>query len=130
MINILKEKGHSFEECLETSVKYHKYELTNWLNENYKCKPVPLPTYIEYYNIGTFLYFLEYGHSIDENENTCSHIAYMIGSHPVVQYLIEKGSNVEAKIRDQQIHIACEFHLASWNVQTDVVECLICKGAN
>ena len=101
---------------------------------------------------------MEHGHSIDEtdeNENTCLHIASMIGSHPVVQYLIEKGSNVEAKIRDQQIHIACEFghlpivlqyfiekvlilkhsttsslHLASWNVQTDVVECLIRKGAN
>ena len=42
IINILKEKGHSFEECLETSVEYHRYELTNWLNENYKCKPFPL----------------------------------------------------------------------------------------
>ena len=41
--NILKEKGHSFEKCLETSVKYHRYELTNLLDENYKCKPVPLP---------------------------------------------------------------------------------------
>ena len=43
---ILKEKGHSFEECLETSVKYHIYELINWLNANYKCNPVSLPTFI------------------------------------------------------------------------------------
>ena len=40
IIAILQQNGHSFEECLETSVKYHRYELTNWLNENYKCKPV------------------------------------------------------------------------------------------
>ena len=40
IIAFLQQNGYSFEECLETSVKYHKYELTNWLNENYKCKPV------------------------------------------------------------------------------------------
>ena len=68
IINILKEKGHSFEKCLETSVKYHRYELTNWLNENYKCKPVSLPTCILYYNIDAFLYFLEHGHSLDETD--------------------------------------------------------------
>ena len=63
---------------------------------------------------------MEHGHSIDEtdeNENTCLHIASMIGSHPVVQYLIEKGSNVEAKIRDQQIHIACVFYWKSVNIE-------------
>ena len=65
-LNILKENGHSFEECLLTSVKYHRYELTYWLNENYKCKPVSLPTCIFYYNIDAFFYFLEHGHSIDE----------------------------------------------------------------
>ena len=57
IINILKENGHSFEECLETSVKYHRYELATWLNKNYKCKPVLLPTCIWYYNIDTLLYF-------------------------------------------------------------------------
>ena len=51
IINILKEKEFQFEECLFTSVKYHRYELTNWLNENYKCKPVPLQKCIKYYNI-------------------------------------------------------------------------------
>ena len=31
IINILKENGYSFEECLFLSVKYHRYELTIWL---------------------------------------------------------------------------------------------------
>ena len=51
IINIFKEKGHSFENCLGTSVYYHRYELTNWLNENYKCQPFPLPLCIEYNNL-------------------------------------------------------------------------------
>ena len=99
IINILKENGHSFEKCLETSVKYHRYELTNWLNENYECKPFPLPKCILYYNIDAFLYFLEHGHSIegrDENGYTCLHSASQIGSLPIVQYLIEKGAKIEA----------------------------------
>ena len=77
---------------LETSVEYHRYELTNWLNENYKCKPAPLPKCIEYYNIDAFLYFLEHGHSIEE-----THYASWIGHLPIVQYLLENGANIEAK---------------------------------
>ena len=125
---ILKEKGHSFKKCLETSVEYHRYELTYWLNENYKCKPVSLPTCIWYYNIDAFLYFLEHGYSLDEtdeNEYTCLHYASMIGSLPIVQYLIEKGANIEVKRNNQwtPLHIACEGgHLP-------VVQCLIEKGA-
>ena len=34
IINILKETNNKFEDCLLTSVKYHRYELTYWLNEN------------------------------------------------------------------------------------------------
>ena len=76
IINILKERQYSFEECLETSVKYHRYELINWLNENYKCKQFPLTRCIEYYNIDAFLYFLEHGYSLDETDEygrTCLH---------------------------------------------------------
>ena len=79
IINILKEKSNKFEECLFTSVKYHRYELTNWLNENYKCKHFPLPRCIWYYNIDAFFYFLEHGHSLDEIERfekTCLHYAF------------------------------------------------------
>ena len=88
---ILKEKGHSFKKCLETSVEYHRYELTYWLNENYKCKPVSLSTCIEYYSFDRFLNFFEHGHSIDETdkyEETCLHNALMRYPLPIVQYLL------------------------------------------
>ena len=69
IVHILKENGHSFEDtCLETSVKYHRYELTKWLNENYKCKPVSLPKCIECYNFDAFLYFLEFDDLFLEND--------------------------------------------------------------
>ena len=129
IINILKEKGYSFEECLETSVKYHRYELTKWLNENYKCEPFPLPLCIKYYNIDAFLYFLEHEHSIDETDKyewTSLHSAFMIGHLPIVQYLIEKGSDIEAKDKNQKTHL----HYASQNGHLPIVQYLIEKGSD
>ena len=122
-------QGNSFEYCLETCVRYHRYELSTWLNENYKCEPVSLPTCIEYYNIDAFLYFLEHGHSIDEidkNGYICLHQASWIGYLPVVQYLIEKGANVESKDEYQRtpLHIACLCG------NLPIVQYLIEKGAN
>ena len=129
IINTLKEKGHSFEKCLETSVVHHRYELTNWLLQNYECKPVSLPTCIEYYNFDALLYFLEYGHSIDETatrQKTCLHHAATLGHLPVVKYLIEKGANIEAKtsLQETPLHLACD------KGQLKVVQYLIEKGAN
>ena len=85
IVNILKEKGYPLERCLFTSVPYHRYELTNWLNENYKCEPILLPTCIQYYNIDAFFFFLEHGNSldeIDEEKRTCLHSASCIGPIP------------------------------------------------
>ena len=127
IINILKETGHNeFEEYLETSVRYHRYELTNWLNENYKCKPVPLPTWIKFFNTVAFLYFLEHGHSLDEIEFTCLHFASIIGNLQIAQYLVEKVANIEAKDHNEKTPL----HHACTNGHLPIVEYLIEKGAN
>ena len=128
IIVILKGKGYSFEECLETSVKYHRYE-HKWLNENYKCEPFPLQICIEYYNIDAFIHFLENARSIDEIDNggkTCLHSSSLISSLPIVQYLIEKGANIEAKDNNEKTHI----HLACSNDSLPIIKYLIEKGAN
>ena len=114
---------------MEVSVRYHRYELTNWLNENYKCKPVSLPTCIDYYNIDAFLYFLEHGHSIDEtdeNQKTCLYSASAIRSPPIAQYLIEKGANIEAKTQNQ----CAPLHFACLNNCLPIVQYLVEKGVD
>ena len=125
IIAILKQNGHSFEECLETSIEYHRYELTNWLHENYECKPVPLPKCIEFYNIDAFLYFLEHGHSIDEideyNKWTCLHLASFIGDFHIVRSLIESRAHIEAKDRYQKTPL----YFACWNGHFSIAQYLI-----
>ena len=129
LVNILKENGYSFEAFLETSVKYHKDELTKWLNENYECKPFPLSRCIEYYNIDAFFYFLEHGHSINETDkyqNECLRSASVNGSLIVAQYLIEKGANIETKDATGQTPL----YFAASEGHFPMVQYLVDKGAN
>ena len=109
-----------------------------------------------------FLYFSKYRHSLDVTDRfgwRCLHSASYIGYLPIVQYLIEKGANIEAKDENQwtPLHIACfkgflpivqyliekganieakdrdqntPLHIASSYGKTDVVKYLVSKGAN
>ena len=58
--------------------------------------------------------------------NAALHIAYQEGHLPVVQYLIEKGANIEVKDWEQKtpLHIAC---LRGY---LPIVQYFIEKGAN
>ena len=95
MWNILKENGHNeFEECLETSVQYHRYELTTWLNENYNCEPVSLPTCIKYCNIDTLLDFFD---ETDDRGRTCFHFACEKGHLSMFNILLKKEPILKQK---------------------------------
>ena len=130
IIDILKESGYTFEKYLETSIEYHRYEITHWLLENYKCDPVLLPSCIKYYNFDAFLYFLEHGHSLDEtlrsSPNTCSNHASSIGDLQLVQYLIEIEPDGESKDKDKNTSL----YYASENGHLPIVQYLIEKGAD
>ena len=54
------------------------------------------------------------------------HQACINGHIQIVQYLVEKGSNIEAKDQYQQTSL----HIASYWGRTDVVKYLVSKGAN
>ena len=54
------------------------------------------------------------------------HIACQKGQLEIVQSLVEKGANIEAKDKSEKTPL----HIASTRVNTDVVNYLILKGAN
>ena len=129
IINILNSKGFAFNSCFETSVKYHRYDLTYWLSENFNYQAVLLPVCIQYFNIDAFISFFQHGSSLNElNLFGCSSvfIASEIGSYTLVQYLFEKGANIDEKNKYQTtpLHVACS------NDSLPIVEYLIQKGAN
>ena len=59
-------------------------------------------------------------------KETPLHTACLNGRLPIVQYLIEKGADIEAKNQEKKTPL----HYASWNGQTNVVKYLLSKGAN
>ena len=57
----IKEKNHSFSACLETSVKFHRYELTYWILINYHPTPPLLCSCLSYFNVEAFIFFYKMG---------------------------------------------------------------------
>ena len=119
IVAILFQSGYSFKGCLETSVEYHRYELTNWIFENNECKPVSLPKCIQYYNFDAFLYFLKSGLSGDETFETrlkcCLLPAIEFGYFPLVVHLVEKGADLQEKncFSKTPLEVACESNQLS-----------------
>ena len=66
IIDILTHKGYSFDECLLTSIKYHRYSLSDWLLTNYNSSPIPCWKCIEYFNLMPSLFYIN--ESITDNE--------------------------------------------------------------
>ena len=83
-------------------------------------------TCIEYYSIDAFLYFMENGVNSLEEYRAALHFACLKGYLPIVQYLIQKGANIDSKdmYKETPLHHAC------WKGNLTVVQYLIEKGAN
>ena len=96
IINILKERGESFDMCLETSIIFHRYILTDWIIQNYKSNPISYSTCIKYFNYEALLYAIK----IDQSRIFPGVLSYTLidacssGNNRVVQYLVNKGADV------------------------------------
>ena len=101
IIQIIEQQGIQFVNCLETGIKYHRYELCDYLLSKYQCEEVSLHECNLCYNIEAFLFFLTNCFAPDELDNdkcTPLHIACGCGNFPIVKFLIEKKDiNVEVK---------------------------------
>ena len=94
IIHVLEQLGLSYDEqCFITSIKYHRYILSNWLLTNHEYNEYPLRLSIECSNFKAFLFFIIKGadpyelYEFGVNESTL-HIAASSGSLPIVKYLI------------------------------------------
>ena len=97
IIRILEQNGVSFDGCFEVSVKYHRFELCDWLLTHYKCEEFDISYY--YYNFKAFFFLKENRTDVDQrtiNRWLCD--ASLNGHFEVVKYLHEEcHSDVETK---------------------------------
>ena len=89
IINILKDAGHDFNSCFEMSVKYHRYDISDWLLVNYHCETVSLTSCFKYYNFDALVFYVRNGTKIDSNSNDLSvfQMSCIYGHFPLVEYL-------------------------------------------
>ena len=99
IVSILKEKGYPFQECLETSVVYHRYDLTDWILNNFKCnQPVSLISCIESFNFAAFLYFMRLPNPISEVDgHSCLYAASTIGHLQLVVLLEDINQSLNSQ---------------------------------
>ena len=115
------------DEVLEASVKYHKYELTDYLFKNYKCNPVNLSTCLKFLNYEAFFYFLNRGSSLNDVDSYGNSIIYNCadqGFLHILQYIVGLGVDVNIKSGIPPILVACEYNFIH------IVNYLLEKGAD
>ena len=104
ILTLVSQMGFSFEKYFETSVKYHRYQLTRWLLETYQCDALPLPTCVKYFNLDILIFILTFNQNIiefNEQNQTLIHTAAIVGNLVVITHFSVRGANIDAKDNNQ-----------------------------
>ena len=92
IIHLCEQKGMKFENCLELSARYHRFDLFEWLENHYEFKQLSLVDFTESYNEPLIYFFLASGMDIIENdmfERTLINVAFENGNLELIKYLFE-----------------------------------------
>ena len=57
IIHLLEQKALSYDNCREISIAYHRYELTEWIETNYKHSPFDSLSVLWYLNFKALIYY-------------------------------------------------------------------------
>ena len=120
IVQIINQQNISFKNCLEDSIKYHRYEFSDWIILNFDTDPIQPANCINYYNYEAFLFDMNNKffdeQTFDENKNHSSsvntelHIACRDGMLSIVRYLIEKehyDPNIKGFQGNSPLYYAC-----------------------
>ena len=129
IIHILEQKNFKFRNCLKMSVKYHCYDLTDWLLMNFECEPIFLQETVQLYNYEAFLFFLNNNYLVNEFEHNMKNVlqtASWNGHLEVLKFLYENIlSNLSNFDDDCQENVYTPLHYACWNGHLSLVEYLV-----
>ena len=90
IIHILEQKGYSFSNCFETSVFFHRTEISNWIIQHYDLSfdVNEILHFMNYYNMKAFLYAQHNNHIISFKAYNLILTASEFGFREPIQYLI------------------------------------------
>ena len=128
IIDILKDKGHSFENTLKSAIQYHRYDLMFWIIEEYPNLTFPFSWSVQCLNFEGVIAMLNNGYEIELADYDNILIASCLNHYPpFIQFAVNNGANVNIRLPDRNerpIFLLCddgEFPLLKYIVE---------KGAN
>ena len=102
IVHICEQNGMRFENCLCDAVRFHRFDLYEWLEQHFEYKPVPLYDCLKYYNEPIFYFLVEKGADLNEKDDemkTALHYAASNGELGAVEYLVYKGADINEKAK-------------------------------
>ena len=111
IIRILEQKGISFNDKFYDSIRFHRYEISDWLLSNYSCEYVSLCSCINVYNYEAFLFLYLNGSDINEIDSSGLPLSMACASNNIslVKYICEFcNPNTDIVLNGKApIHYAC-----------------------
>ena len=138
IIHILEQRGISFDNCLNTSITFHRNEISNWLMDNYKCQDISFKTAIRSYNFPAFFFlYLNRKYNVERingdhysDDFTCYMQDYIMSEsciYQMIDFLINIGADIK---RQTKFGFSIIYDLClREDLDIDLIKYLIEKGA-
>ena len=130
IIDLLVQKGVSFNNTLKYCIQYHRYSLTKWVLDNFQCEDVPLFVCLAFYNLEAFLFLLHNSTKANKS-NTLFSICTYKDSFDInlVEMLIKFGADVnKEKANKSLLYQVCTKENTTFKDQ--LIHMLINEGAD
>ena len=109
IIHYVEQSGYCFDNCFETSIKYHHKNIGDFLLSNYLCDIFPITNCLKYYDYRAFLFFL-LNHSI-KIKNGITPLHYICSEYVInidfMKFLIEKKVDINKGDSDTPLSLIC-----------------------
>lgn len=110
IMSVIRQKGGSFDNCLEKCLEYHHNDYIDWLLDNYKQTMISVTHSLYYMNYEASFYFIENGFDLNQIftgqmedwKKTTPLIAACLNNQlELVKYFLSHGANVNLSVYNQ-----------------------------
>ena len=127
IIHIFEQHGYNFRCAIHDAIKYHRFDIFEWIELHYSTDPISLYLCLCFFNQTIFCYLIERGADVNQIDILGVPIIYntvIRNELPCLESLINKNTSLEIKAKNNQT--LC--HTAAMKGYYSILDLLIQKG--
>ena len=129
IVHLCEQKGMKFEHCLINAIKYHRFDLFEWLILHFSNDRIDVASCFEYCNEPAIYYYIHCGGKLQglrHDKTSTLHLAASSGLIEMIKYLLDEGLDIDIK----NIKGCTPLMEAVHSHNFDAVKLLVDQGAN